>query len=181
MEIIFEGVGLRPWHISDAARLAAIADNKDISDNLRDGLPFPYTLQDAIRWLNNILPVNYPPRYFAVIFNQEIAGSIGIELKSDIYRKNAEIGYFLDPMYWHKGIMTKAIKAVSSYVFREFDVLRIYAETFCDNFASARALSRAGFTHEATLRKCIIKNEVIKDACIWSLLKEDFKYHLPLD
>jgi hypothetical protein len=84
MHIYFEGVGLRPWHIGDAARLAAIADNRDISDNLRDGLPFPYNLQDAINWLNNILPVNYPPRYFAVIVNEEIAGSIGIELKSDI-------------------------------------------------------------------------------------------------
>jgi [ribosomal protein S5]-alanine N-acetyltransferase len=181
MEIFFEGVCLRPWHIGDAARLAAIADNRDISDNLRDGLPFPYTLQDAIRWLNNILPLNYPPRYFAVIFEQEITGSIGIELKSDIYRKNAEIGYFLDPSYWHKGIMTKAIKAVSSYAFREFDIIRIYAETFCDNQASAGSLSRAGYAFEATLRKSVIKNGVIKDACIWSVLKEDYKYYIPLD
>jgi [ribosomal protein S5]-alanine N-acetyltransferase len=179
MEIFFEGIGLRPWHIGDATRLADIADNKDISSNLRDGLPFPYTLQDAIRWLNNILPVNYPPRYFAVIFNDEIVGSIGIELKTDIYRKNAEIGYFLDPGHWHKGIMTKAIKAVSSYTFREFDVIRIYAETFSDNHASAGALTRSGFTHEATLRKSVIKNGVIKDACIWSVLKEDFEFFVP--
>jgi [ribosomal protein S5]-alanine N-acetyltransferase len=181
MEISYEDVGLRPWHIGDAARLAAIADNKDISDNLRDGLPFPYTLQDAIRWLNNILPLNYPPRYFAVIFNESIAGSMGIELKSDIYRKNAEIGYFLEPEYWHKGIMTRAIKAATSYAFREFDVIRVYAETFSDNQASAGALARAGFAHEATLRKSIIKNGIIKDACIWAVLKEDFKFHFPLD
>jgi [ribosomal protein S5]-alanine N-acetyltransferase len=181
MEILFEGILLRPWHIGDAARLAAIADNRDISDNLRDCLPFPYTIQDAISWLNTILPVNYPSRYFAVIFDEEIVGSIGIELKSDIYRKNAEIGYFLIPELWNKGIMTRAVKAIASYTFREFDVIRIYAETFCDNIASGRILVKAGFSHEATLRKNIIKNGVIKDSCIYSLLREDLKYYIPVD
>jgi [ribosomal protein S5]-alanine N-acetyltransferase len=175
MEIVFEDISLRPWRIGDAVRLAEIADNKDISDNLRDGFPYPYTLQDAIRWLNIILPVNFPPRYFSVTYNEGIVGSIGIELKSDIYRKNAEIGYFLVPDHWNKGIMTKAIKAVSAYTFREFDVIRIYADIFCDNAGSGRVLEKAGFTHEATIRKGLIKNDVIKDACIFSLLREDFK------
>jgi RimJ/RimL family protein N-acetyltransferase len=181
MEILFEGISLRPWHIGDAARLASIADDKDISCNLRDGLPFPYSLQDAVRWLNLILPMNFPPRYFALIFNEEIVGSISIELKSDIYRKNAEIGYFLVPEHWGKGIMTTAIKAVSSYAFREFDIIRIYAETFCDNIGSGRALTKAGYSHEATLRRSIIKNGVIRDACIYSLLREDLKHYVPID
>jgi len=180
MEIIFEGISLRPWQIDDASRLAYIADDKAISDNLRDVLPFPYSLQDAIWWLNEILPKNSPPRYFAVLFNMEIVGSIGIELKSDIYRMNAEIGYFLIRQHWQKGIMTRAIKAVASYAFSEFDVTRIYAEVFCDNIGSGKALTKAGFTHEATLRRSIIKNSIVKDACIYSLLKEDFKYYVQI-
>jgi len=40
MEILFEGIVLRPWSISDAAELAEIADNKNIADNLRDLFPF---------------------------------------------------------------------------------------------------------------------------------------------
>jgi len=43
MEIFLEGIILKPWTITDAPQLALIADNKNISDNIRDGLPNPYS------------------------------------------------------------------------------------------------------------------------------------------
>ena len=44
MEVI-----LRWWRLSDAVVLSQILNNRKILDNLRDGLPYPYTLRDA-RW-----------------------------------------------------------------------------------------------------------------------------------
>jgi RimJ/RimL family protein N-acetyltransferase len=175
MEIFFEGIVLRPWIISDAFNLALIADNKKIADNLRDIFPFPYSLKDAHDWLNIILPENYPPRFFAITIDKQLVGSIGIVTKTDIYKKNFEIGFFLSENYWGKGIATKAIKAATSYAFRDFEIVRIYAEVFSDNTGSQRALVKAGFKLEATLKNNIIKNDVIKDSCIYSVLKEDFK------
>lgn len=174
MEISFEGIVLRPWTIKDATDLALIANNKKIADNLRDGLPFPYSRKDAINWLNVILPENFPPRFFAVTIDSKVVGSIGIVSKTDIYRKNFEIGFFLSEDFWGKGIMTKAIKAGVDYSFRNFDIIRIYAEVFSDNLGSRKALEKAGFIHEATLKKNIIKNGIIKDSCIYSILREDF-------
>lgn len=178
MEIFFEGIVLRPWAIRDVRQLAAIADNKKISDNLRDGLPFPYSVKDAREWLNAILPENYPPRFFAITVDKQLIGSIGLVTKTDIYRKNIELGYFLAEKHWGKGIATKAIKAATSYAFSDFDVIRVYAETFSDNPGSRKALEKAGFSLEATIRRNIIKNGIIKDSCIYSVLKEDFKYHI---
>jgi ribosomal-protein-alanine N-acetyltransferase len=103
MEIFLEGITLRPWTITDARQLALIADNKNISDNLRDGLPYPYTVKDARDWLNLILPENIPPRFFAITIENEVVGSIGIVAKTDIYRKNFEIGYFLSEKWWVRG------------------------------------------------------------------------------
>jgi RimJ/RimL family protein N-acetyltransferase len=174
MEIFFEGIILRPWSKSDASHLALIANNKKIADNLRDGLPFPYSIKDARNWLNIILPENNPPKFFAIEVDKQLVGSIGIISKTDIYRKNFEIGFFLVENFWGKGIITRAIKAVSSYAFSEFDIVRIYAETFSDNIGSQRALEKAGFRLEATLKRSIIKNEIIKDSCIYSILREDF-------
>ncbi len=34
---------IRKWKLSDAAALAVAVSNKKILDNLRDGLPYPYT------------------------------------------------------------------------------------------------------------------------------------------
>jgi RimJ/RimL family protein N-acetyltransferase len=178
MEILFEGIVLRPWSVRDAAELASMADNKNIADNLRDGFPWPYSIQDARAWLNIIIPENEPPRFFAVTLEGQLVGSIGLVTKSDIYRKNMEIGYFLSEKHWRKGIAVKAIKAATSYAFKDFDIVRVYAEPFADNTASCRALEKAGFHHEATLRRNVIKNEIIKDSCIYSVLKEEFKYYI---
>jgi len=176
MEISFEGILLRPWTFSDAEALALIADNKNVAYNLRDVFPNPYFLNDAISWLNTVIPKNDPPVFFAVIYEGHLAGSIGITTKTDIYRKNAEIGYFIAQNYWGKGIATKAIKAVTSYAFRTFEIIRVYAEPFADNPGSRRALEKAGFRLEAAFKSYVIKNGIIKDSCIYSVLKEDWKY-----
>lgn len=179
MKVIFEGVVLRPWILKDAEKLAVIANNKHIADNLRDGFPFPYSLTDAHNWLNSIIPENNPPRFFAILFDEQIAGSIGIVTKTDIYRKNVEIGYFLDENLWGKGIVTKAVKAATAYAFSAFDIVRVYAEPFADNPGSRKVLENAGFRCEAIFRNYVVKNGIIKDSCIYSVLKEDFKYKLP--
>jgi len=71
--------------------------------------------------------------------------------------------------------MTKAIRSVRSYAFETFDIIRIYAEVFSDNLASRRVLEKAGFRLEATLKNSIIKNDLIKDCCIYSILREDYQ------
>jgi RimJ/RimL family protein N-acetyltransferase len=124
------------------------------------------------------LPENYPPRFFAITVDKALVGSIGLVVKTDIYRKNFEIGYFLAEEHWGKGIATRAIKAATSYAFKDFDIVRVYAEPFSDNPGSRRALEKAGFILEATLRRNVIKNGIIKDSCIYSVLKEDFKYYI---
>jgi ribosomal-protein-alanine N-acetyltransferase len=179
MKIVCEGVVLRPWSVKDAERLVVIANNKNIADNLRDGFPHPYSLSDAHSWLNAIIPINEPPRFFAIITENVLAGSIGIVTKEDIYRKNVEIGYFLAQEFWGKGIVTKAVKAATAYAFSIFDIVRVYAEPYADNPGSRRVLEKAGFRCEAVFKNYVIKNGIIKDSCIYSVLKEDFHYKLP--
>lgn len=164
---------LRPWTITDAAELAVIADNSNIAGNLRDAFPYPYTIQDAVNWLSKIIPGNLPVRFFAIEYELRLAGSIGIVLKEDIYRKSAEIGYFIREDLWGRGIATLAIKTLTEYAFETFDVVRVYAEPFSDNKGSRRALENAGYTHEATLRQNIYKNGIIKDSCIYSILRNE--------
>ena len=41
-------ITIREWQTDDAKSLAYTLNNKKIMDNLRDGLPFPYTEKDAL-------------------------------------------------------------------------------------------------------------------------------------
>ena len=46
---------LREWRLSDAKDLVNALSNKNILNNLRDGLPYPYTEKDAKDYINGML------------------------------------------------------------------------------------------------------------------------------
>ena len=43
---------IRKWELSDARDLALALSNTKIQDNLRDGLPYPYTEQDGADYIS---------------------------------------------------------------------------------------------------------------------------------
>lgn len=166
---------LREWHDADVGQLVIIANSKKISDNLRDGFPHPYRNEDAIKWIEFTKQNNDPVRFFTIDIDGKVTGSIGIMLKDDIYRKNAETGYYIGEEYSGKGIMTNVVKKIAKYIFENFNIIRIYAEPFAENVASRRVLEKAGFKCEIVLKNYIIKNNKVQDGCIYSILKEEYE------
>lgn len=69
--------------------------------------------------------------------------------------------------------MTEAVKQICKYVFDKSDIIRIYAEPFAYNIASCRALEKAGFQYEGTLRSNAVKNGEVIDMKMYSLLKTE--------
>lgn len=157
---------LRPWQKEDAQALAAIANNRQVWDNVRDYFPTPYTVLDAEQWLESIRTI-HPVQNFAILYQGRIAGNIGIVPKDDVYRMNVEIGYFVGEEFWGKGIATEATRLLVEYIKQEFNVVRIYAEVFETNKASMRVLQKNGFYLEGIRRKAVIKNGVIMDDYVW--------------
>lgn len=145
------------------------ANNKNISDNLRDRFPNPYTEKDAEWFINFVLENDGPVTNFTVEVNNEAAGGISFFRGEDIYRLNAEIGYWLGEEHWGKGIMTNVIRSVIKYIFEYFDIKRIYAIPFATSIGSAKALEKAGFTKEATIQNGVIKNGKMLDYYIYSI------------
>lgn len=164
---------IRKWKSSDAAALAAALSNKKIQDNLRDGLPYPYTEQDGADYIRAMLSADENETFaFAITVEDKAIGSIGVFRQGNIHRQTAELGYYLAEEYWGRGIMTEAVKQICEYVFCKSDILRIYAEPFAHNTASCRVLEKAGFECEGTLRKNAVKNGKVMDMKMYSLLKK---------
>jgi RimJ/RimL family protein N-acetyltransferase len=162
---------LREWKKSDASALARIANNKNIWDNVRDRLPNPYTKKDAKEWLA-LVKKQKTVTTFCIESDGELVGSIGITLRDDVYRKTAEIGYFIGEEFWGKGIATEAIGQMLLHVRKNFDIVRIFAEVFEYNKASMKALEKNGFYLECIRKKGAIKNNVILDDYVWVKLLE---------
>ncbi len=167
-------IEIRKWKLSDAADLAAALSNKKIQDNLRDGLPYPYTEQDGLDYISAMLDADENDTFaFAITVNGKVIGSIGAFRQTNIHRQTAEMGYYIAEDYWGKGIMTEAVKQICRYVFHNSDIIRIFAKPFAYNIASCRVLEKAGFQYEGTLRSNAVKNGNVLDMQLFSLLKAE--------
>lgn len=164
---------IRKWELSDAADLAMALSNQKIQNNLRDGLPYPYTEQDGTEYISAMLSADENETFaFAVTADNKVVGSIGIFRQGNIHRQTAELGYYIAEEYWGKGIMTEAVNQICGYVFANSDIIRIYAEPFSYNIASCRVLEKAGFQYEGTLRSNAVKNGKVLDMRMYSKIKE---------
>lgn len=164
------GAVVRSYRQGDEASLARHANNRNVWINLRDRFPHPYTLADAERWIA-FATGRGPETHFAIAVNDEVVGGIGLELKTDVDRRSAEIGYWLGEAYWGKGISTAAVKAVTAHAFATFDVVRLYAGIYAWNAASMRVLEKAGYGCEARLQKAATKDGKTIDAYLYAILK----------
>lgn len=118
--------------------------------------PHPYTTENG-KAFNAYTSQGSPKNVLAIEINGEAVGSIGIHPQTDIYCKNAEMGYWLTEPFWGKGIVTKAIGQMLEYGFKNWDVNRIFARPFGINKASQRVLEKTGFVLEARFEKTFFK------------------------
>lgn len=163
---------IREWKVSDAKALAGLLNDKKILDNLRDGLPYPYTESDALWYINSCLSADKNEQFcFAVAYNDKVVGSIGIFRQGNIHFRTAELGYYIGAEYWGKGIMTESVRLACERVFDNTDIVRIYAEPFAENTASCRVLEKNGFVLEGIMRKNAYKNGTYRDMKLYALVK----------
>jgi RimJ/RimL family protein N-acetyltransferase len=161
---------LRKFKLDDLDQLVEYANNPNIAGNLLDAYPSPYTVKDGEKFLERAMRDD-PVTVFAICNDEKFCGAIGIHLQTDIFRKNAELGYWIAEPFWGKGIGTTAVKLICTYGFENFDLNRIFARPFGSNIASQKLLEKAGFDLEATIQGSIYKNGEYSDELIYSKLR----------
>jgi [ribosomal protein S5]-alanine N-acetyltransferase len=164
-------ISLRRWTPSDTDSLVRLADNRKIWINLKDRFPHPYTRADADGWIAHCAAEAGTPTQFAIDLDGLAIGGIGLERLSDVHRLTADTGYWIGEPYWGHGIATAALTEMTRYAFAEFPFERIQALVFGWNPASRRVLEKAGYTLEARLARCIIKDGRLGNAFIYAQLR----------
>ncbi len=159
---------LRPWTIDDLDSLVLHANNFNIAKFMSDGFPHPYSIENGKTFIELATKGN-SICFFAIDINGNAVGGIGIHLQNDIHKKNAELGYWLAEKYWGNGIITKAIKEITDYAFKTYDINRIFARPFGTNAASHKVLEKAEFKLEARFEKVLFKNGEYADELIYAI------------
>lgn len=140
-------------------------------------IPYPYTEEDAQEWLRLLARererwgrnLNWAIRQK----DGELIGGIGFHALEESQSHRAELGYWLAKPYWNKGITTEAVKVITPFAFKEFNLARITAHIFHFNKASARVLEKAGFQLEGCLRNFFRKDGQIFDGLLYAAVSRD--------
>ena len=166
---------LREYCKSDAERISEIANNKNIAKNMAHTFPHPYNFEDAEKWIKITSEAKKCDKNFVIIFEGEIVGGVGFELKEGHCDGIASGGYWLGEDYWGKGIGTEAWKAAVDYAFENFDIRRIEAGVFSWNPASGKIQEKCGFEKEGCMRNGIIRFGKICDEIKYGMTREDWE------
>lgn len=166
-------ITLRPWHLDDLSSLKKYADNEKIAQFMTNKFPYPFTEEKGIAFINFATKDN-PIHIFAIDFEGEAIGGIGIHPLEDIFKKNAELGYWLAEPYWGKGIMGIAILKILDFAFQTYDINRVFARPFGNNHSSQKLLEKSNFKLEGRFEQVIYKNGAYQDEWVYAIKRENW-------
>ena len=150
--------------------LQHIANNKSVAQNLRDAFPHPYTLDDAVTFLDNVRQGKMGIVYGMFLNSGELVGVISLTPGRDVNRYSAEVGYFVGEQYWNRGYATEALRLIGNFAQFRHGLKRLYATVFDYNLASMRVLEKAGFKKEGIMKSSAVKDDKILDEHLYGLV-----------
>lgn len=101
---------------------------------------------------------------------EELFGTCGF-YERDKDSRNTDMGYWLHPEYWGKGIMHESLACILEYAFYSMNMHRVEAEVEPGNLASIHLLRKLGFSLEGRRRECEWKGDHFIDFNYYSLLE----------
>ena len=124
-------------------------------------------------WVSHYAEPNY--YQWAIVLKElnEPIGSIAV-VKTDDQAQWVEIGYCIGKAWWRRGYVTEALRVLIGFFFEEVEVGRIQARHDPRNPNSGAVMGKCGMQYEGTLRRADRNNQGICDACMYSILREEF-------
>ena len=107
-----------------------------------------------LQWYKN-LELSGSGKWFAIceLNTDQFLGAVGLNDLIELHQK-AEIGIWLLPEHWGKGIFQEVMTKVVAYGFKELNLHRIEAFVESGNTKCRRAIAKTGFTYEGTMKDC---------------------------
>ncbi len=136
--------------------------NIDITKMVLQSWLDAYEKDDYYQWIIVLKEIDQPIGSISAVRQNESIGS-------------AEIGYCIGHRWWHKGIMTEALKAVMDFLFLEVGMNRIEARHDPNNPHSGGVMKKCGMKYEGTARAADRNNQGICDAAHYAIFRADWE------
>lgn len=156
---------LRPTLMNDAEDIFEYASSKNVG--IHAGWKHHETIEETREIIETVFSEE---NIFAIVLKEsgKVIGSIGLIADSKrAYERVRMIGYALGEVYWGKGYMTEAVKAIVDYGLGTLDLVMISAYCYPLNERSRGVLKKLSFEYEGRLSLCeeSISGEVLDNEC----------------
>ena len=148
MKEIMENYYLRPVELSDAKALFEFSSNENVTKYL--SWVAHKDINETLWAIKNIYFKNEPISNAIVNSDNVAIGIIDFMVNSSGHK---EIGYFLNPKYHRKGIMTNALKKMLVIGFNELGYETIQIGHIKENLASKGVIIKNGFKYLETVER----------------------------
>ncbi|MFL4475581.1 GNAT family N-acetyltransferase [Paeniglutamicibacter sp. MACA_103] len=141
-------VTLQPFQESDAAFFAGMASDERVTRFIGDGRPWDrQTIEDRVRaaLAEEALDLAGSSRWFLATETGNRVGIVVSTRKDD----GIEIGYWVSPEHWGRGIAGSMLDGALTTIPEVYDSRELFARVDPANTVSAKLLTRRGFQHEA--------------------------------
>ncbi|ANB11779.1 hypothetical protein AWJ20_4601 [Sugiyamaella lignohabitans] len=186
---LFGDYYLTPLSLNDTQDFCNDFNNTEITQYLRSPRTIPYTLDDAREQIEKMITTKDGTFPFCwgirdVQRPHSLIGNIVIHISSMVgemkYVPNPELrevfasfGFYLNPKYQSKGIMTACLKAVIQKIGVErYGIKHYYGECFAGNIGSRKTFEKCGFKYIRTIKDGVVKYNPrqVKDSEVFELV-----------
>ncbi len=167
-------VQLRRYVDTMLSDLVTAANHAEISRYMSDQFPYPYTEQAGREWID-IAAKDDPPLHYGIFVGEELVGGLGGSAGTGEMTGTYEIGWWLTPQYWGKGITSAAARALVNEFFGKRDVMRVWAPVMHPNKASGNVARHAGLVLEGVSPSAYLKGGVRYDMHHFGLTRSQWE------
>jgi ribosomal-protein-alanine N-acetyltransferase len=160
------GWSMRAWRKGDAPNLAQAADDERILQWMSDTWPSPYSESDAQWWIGT--GQHQSGMSWALCLDDVPHGGAGLHPQQGFQRCNVEVGWWLHPSHWGKGVVPSAVKHVIELAFRLPDVTRVFAPIHAGNARSVRVAEKVGLKLESMQPRSAFKRGQVIDRALYA-------------
>ncbi|MDA7705963.1 GNAT family N-acetyltransferase [Flavobacteriaceae bacterium] len=168
LELKTEKILLRDIEGSDIDTVFRGLSNPDVIKHYGVSFDSLEETKEQMKWF-----ADTKQKWFAICSadNNVFYGAGGLNDISKKHKK-AEIGLWLLPEYWGKGIMKKVVPVICDYGFDKLELHRIEGFVDSENKNCKRAMSALDFELEGTMRDCEIKNNKFVSIEVYSTIRK---------
>jgi RimJ/RimL family protein N-acetyltransferase len=151
--------------------LVSVANHEEITRFMSDRFPYPYTDSDAREYLE--MATNQDPTHsYAVTLEGEHVGGVGYVPYAGELSGTVQMGWWLTPAVWHRGVMAIAGRALCDDLFHNQGVMRIEAPVMHANLNSGRVAEKIGMLLEGVAPSRYVKSGVRYDQLNFGITRE---------